>query len=114
VSTGNQLKDIALDITWAKIAQKYFDKSSSWIYNKINEIDGNGGKGGFTKDELQQLKMHCMILQNVSVRQPTGLNNEISLINMSCCKREIVANLSCSHKKRLTTLCKSFLPALSG
>ncbi|SCD21234.1 Hypothetical protein PSM36_2431 [Proteiniphilum saccharofermentans] len=56
VSTREQLKDIALDITWAKIAQKYFDKSSSWIYNKINEIDGNGGKGGFTKDELQQLK----------------------------------------------------------
>lgn len=56
VSTKEQLKDIALDITWAKIAQKYFGKSSSWIYNKINEVDGNGGKGGFTDDEIQQLK----------------------------------------------------------
>ena len=56
VSTKELLKDIALDITWAKIAQKYFGKSSSWIYNKINEVDGNGGKGGFTDEEKQQLK----------------------------------------------------------
>lgn len=56
VSTREQLRDIALDITWAKIAQKYFGKSSSWIYNKINEVDGNGGKGGFTDEEKQQLK----------------------------------------------------------
>jgi hypothetical protein len=56
VSTKEQLKEIALDITWAKIAQKYFGKSSSWIYNKINEIDGNGGNGGFTESEKQQFK----------------------------------------------------------
>ncbi len=56
VSIKEQLKDIALDVTWAKISQKYFGKSSSWIYNKINEVDGNGGKGGFTEEELQQLK----------------------------------------------------------
>lgn len=56
VSTKEQLKDIALDVTWSKIAQKYFGKSSSWIYNKINEVDGNGGKGGFTEDEKQQFK----------------------------------------------------------
>ncbi|HBG80479.1 MAG TPA: DUF5053 domain-containing protein [Porphyromonadaceae bacterium] len=56
VSTKEQLKDIALDVTWAKIAQKYFGKSSSWIYNKINGVDGNGGKGGFTEDEKQQFK----------------------------------------------------------
>lgn len=55
-STKEQLKDIALDITWAKIAQKYFGKSSSWIYNKINQVDGNGGHGGFTAQELNQLK----------------------------------------------------------
>lgn len=50
-TTKGQLADIALDITWAKIAQKYFGKSASWIYNKLNEIDGNGGKGGFTEEE---------------------------------------------------------------
>lgn len=46
-STKEQLNEIALDITWAKIAQRYFGKSPSRIYNKINETDGNGGKGGF-------------------------------------------------------------------
>ncbi|MBR8719929.1 hypothetical protein IX307_001184 [Bacteroides pyogenes] len=55
-TTKQQLADIALDITWAKVSQKYFGKSSSWIYNKINEVDGNGGKGGFTDDEKAQFK----------------------------------------------------------
>ncbi|NLJ01839.1 MAG: DUF5053 domain-containing protein [Bacteroidales bacterium] len=57
VSTKEHLRDIALDITWSKIAQRYFGKSSSWIYNKINEVDGNGGKGGFTYEEKEQLKV---------------------------------------------------------
>lgn len=56
VSTKEQLADIALDVTWAKISQRYFGKSSSWIYNKINEIDGNGRKGGFTDEEREQFK----------------------------------------------------------
>ncbi len=50
------MSDIILDITWAKIAKRYFGKSSSWIYNKINGVDGNGGKGGFTPDEKETLK----------------------------------------------------------
>jgi len=50
------LHDILLDVTWAKISKRYFGKSSSWIYNKINSIDGNGGKGGFTDDERKQLQ----------------------------------------------------------
>ncbi len=52
-TTKQRISDIALDITWAKISSRYFGKSSSWIYNKINEIDGNGGKGGFTEEESQ-------------------------------------------------------------
>lgn len=50
------LQDIILDVTWSKIAKRYFGKSSSWIYNKINGVDGNGGKGGFTETEREQLK----------------------------------------------------------
>jgi len=50
------LNDIILDITWSKISKRYFGKSSSWIYNKINGIDGNGGEGGFTDAEREQLK----------------------------------------------------------
>ncbi len=50
------MRDIILDVTWSKIAMRYFGKSSSWIYNKINGVDGNGGKGGFTEEEREQLK----------------------------------------------------------
>ena len=56
VTTKEQLADIALDITWGKIAQKYFGKSVSWLYNKLNEVDGNGGKGGFSPEEKEQFK----------------------------------------------------------
>lgn len=35
--------DILLDVTWAKIAKRYFGKSPSWMYNKLNGTDGNGG-----------------------------------------------------------------------
>jgi len=51
-----QLQDIRLDITWSKIARRYFDKSASWLYNKMNGIDGNGGDGDFTYPEKVQLK----------------------------------------------------------
>jgi len=50
------LRDIILDVTWSKISKRYFGKSSSWMYNKINGIDGNGGTGGFTDAEREQLK----------------------------------------------------------
>ena len=53
---GIQLRDIRQDITWAKIARKYFNKSASWIYNKLNGVDGNGGDGEFTYSEKIQLK----------------------------------------------------------
>ncbi len=50
------LSDVLLDITWSKISKRYFGKSSSWMYNKINGVDGNGGTGGFTDAEREQLK----------------------------------------------------------
>jgi hypothetical protein len=51
-----QLRDIMLDITWSKISRRYFGKSASWIYNKLNGIDGNGGEGDFTYSEKLQLR----------------------------------------------------------
>jgi hypothetical protein len=51
-----QLRDIMLDITWSKISRRYFDKSASWIYNKMNGVDGNGGCGDFTYSEKLQLQ----------------------------------------------------------
>lgn len=51
-----QLSDIYMKITWREIAKDYFGKSSSWLYHKLDGIDGNGGRGGFTLDELAVLK----------------------------------------------------------
>jgi hypothetical protein len=52
-----QFRDIALDVTWSKIAAKYFpEKSASWFYNKLNGRDGNGGEGDFTYAEKIQLR----------------------------------------------------------
>ena len=56
VNLRKQLEDVALDISWAKISQKYFGKSASWIYHKFDGIDGNGNKGGFTPEEKEQFK----------------------------------------------------------
>ena len=51
-----KLSDIVMAITWREIAHDYFGKSSSWLYHKLDGIDGNGGRGGFTESELDLLK----------------------------------------------------------
>jgi hypothetical protein len=57
VSTSVKMQDIILDITWSKIARRYFpDKSVPWFYNKLRGVDGNGGAGDFTFEEYIQLK----------------------------------------------------------
>jgi hypothetical protein len=55
-SVKMQLQDIILDVTWSKISRRYFDRSASWIYNKLNGVDGNGGQGDFTYAEKLQLQ----------------------------------------------------------
>ena len=51
-----KLDDIDLNLNWGEFVHNYFDRSASWFYNKFNGIDGNGGKGGFTEEELAQFK----------------------------------------------------------
>ena len=51
-----KLIDISLAISWREIAVNYFGKSPSWLYHKLDGIDGNGGAGGFTDQEKEQLK----------------------------------------------------------
>ncbi len=51
-----KLSDILIAISWREVARSYFGKSSSWLYHKINGIDGNGGVGGFTPEEASHLK----------------------------------------------------------
>lgn len=47
----NRVRDIVITVSWREIAHKYFGKSSSWLYHKLDGIEG-----GFTKDEAKQFK----------------------------------------------------------
>ena len=49
------LDDVLLEITWAKVAKRYFGKSSSWIYHKISGTDGSKNVE-FTDSEKETLK----------------------------------------------------------
>ena len=52
-----KIDDIYDLVTWGDFARQYFpDHSVSWFYNKMRGVDGNGGKGAFTSEELNILK----------------------------------------------------------
>ena len=51
-----RLGDILMALSWREFAKNYFGKSSSWLYHKMDGIDGNGGVGGFSDSEAMQLK----------------------------------------------------------
>ncbi len=56
VHVKKKLGDLLLEVSWAKIADRYFKRSPTWIYDKIDGVDANGSEGGFSPDELEQLK----------------------------------------------------------
>ena len=51
-----KLNDILINVSWGELSRQYFGKTPSWLYHKLDEIDGNGGKGGFTEEELLTFK----------------------------------------------------------
>lgn len=51
-----RIQDIQMIVSWREIAHTYFGKSASWLYHKLDGIDGNGGVGGFTEDEKNMLR----------------------------------------------------------
>ncbi len=54
--TKKTLSDVLMAISWRELARTYFGKSSSWLYHKMDGINGVGGVGGFTEDEAKQLQ----------------------------------------------------------
>ncbi|MBQ8097220.1 MAG: DUF5053 domain-containing protein [Prevotella sp.] len=51
-----RMRDIYLAVSWREITRTYFEgKSMSWFQHKMYGIDGNGGVGGFTPEEAEQL-----------------------------------------------------------
>ncbi len=51
-----KLSDILMTVSWREFARTYFNKSSSWLYHKMDGINGVGGIGGFTAEEAKQLQ----------------------------------------------------------
>jgi hypothetical protein len=59
-----KLRDIQMAISWRDFANTYFQRSSSWFYHKMDGIDGNGGVGGFSKEEAEQMRGALIDLSN--------------------------------------------------
>ena len=64
VSVKQKMSDILLDISIAKISMKYFEKSRSWLYHKLDGIDGNGKPIDFSIQEKEQLRSALKDLSN--------------------------------------------------
>lgn len=59
-----RIRDIQMAISWREFANTYFQRSSSWLYHKLDGIDGNGGGGGFTAQEAEQMRGALIDLAN--------------------------------------------------
>ncbi len=51
-----RLADILMHVSWGDISREYFGKSGSWLYHKLDGIDGNKKPIDFTIEERYQLK----------------------------------------------------------
>ena len=61
-----KMADLLVAISWADLSRTYFGKSNSWLYHKMNGIDGNGKPTEFTFEEQAQLKGALFDLQTAS------------------------------------------------
>lgn len=51
-----QLQDILLAVSWSDISRTYFGRSNSWLYHKLDGMDGNKKPTEFSYDEKVKLK----------------------------------------------------------
>lgn len=49
-----QLSDLLISISWADLAKRYFNRSGSWLYHKLDAIDGK--PKAFTEEEREKLR----------------------------------------------------------
>lgn len=56
VNLQEQLKEVSEIISLSYIAKKYFNKTRSWLYQKINENMIHGKRCKFTDEELKTLQ----------------------------------------------------------
>lgn len=55
-SVKARLSDILMHVSWGELSREYFGKSGSWMYHKLDGIDGNKKPIDFSPEELEQLK----------------------------------------------------------
>lgn len=46
-----QMGDLLISISWSDLAKRYFGKSGSWLYHKLDGIDGNKKSTEFSEAE---------------------------------------------------------------
>lgn len=51
-----KMEDILLAISWRELANRYFEKSGSWLYHKLDGMDGNKKPTEFSEEEKYLLK----------------------------------------------------------
>lgn len=51
-----RLEDLLISISWSDLSKRYFGKSGSWLYHKLDGVDGNKKPTDFTVEERYQLK----------------------------------------------------------
>lgn len=56
VNMKTKMTDILVSISWADLSRRYFGKSNSWLYHKMDGRDGNGKPTSFTPEEAEILK----------------------------------------------------------
>ncbi|MBQ8277927.1 MAG: DUF5053 domain-containing protein [Bacteroidaceae bacterium] len=56
LSVKQRMADVLVSISWGDVARRYFGKSPSWLYHKMNGTDGNGRPTDFTPAEAEQLR----------------------------------------------------------
>lgn len=56
VTMKSKMSDILVSISWSDLSRKYFGKSNSWLYHKMDGRDGNGKPISFSPEEAEQLK----------------------------------------------------------
>ena len=71
-----RIRDIQMTISWREFANTYFQRSSSWLYHKLDGIDGNGGEGGFTPQEAEQMRGALIDLSNRIRRAAENIPSE--------------------------------------
>ncbi|MBQ6203613.1 MAG: DUF5053 domain-containing protein [Prevotella sp.] len=78
-----RIKDIQMAISWREFANTYFQRSSSWFYHKLDGIDGNGGEGGFTPEEAEQMRGALIDLSDRIRRAAESIPSEVMAESLS-------------------------------